>query len=151
VFIDELDSFGSRANHNSSSSGEEDRTLNQLLAEMSGFEDTDGIMVLGATNYPERIDDALMRSGRFSRQITINLPDELERLGLVKYYFKKLKLNYDEDCDEGTVAALTTGLTPADISEITNEAGILTIRAKSDTVTLAHVNEAINKVITKNI
>ena len=151
VFIDELDSFGSRANHNSSSSGEEDRTLNQLLAEMSGFEDTDGIMVLGATNYPERIDDALMRSGRFSRQITINVPDELERLELVKYYFKKLKLNYDEDCDEGTVAALTTGLTPADIAEITNEAGILTVRAKSDTVTLAQVNEAINKVITKNI
>lgn len=151
VFIDELDSFGSRANHNSSSSGEEDRTLNQLLAEMSGFEDADGVMVLGATNYPERIDDALMRSGRFSRQITINVPSEVERLGMVKYYFSKLKMKFEEDCDEATVAALTAGLTPADISEVTNEAGILTIRAKKSIITLDEMNEAINKVITKNI
>jgi cell division protease FtsH len=74
IFFDELDSLGSRVSHSGSASGEEDRTLNQLLAELSGFEDVEGIMVLGATNYPERIDDALMRSGRFSRQITIEIP-----------------------------------------------------------------------------
>lgn len=151
VFIDELDSFGSRDSHGGNAGGEEDRTLNQLLAEMSGFEDAEGIMVLGATNYPERIDDALMRSGRFSRQITIDLPDETERFSLVEYYFKKLKLKYDEDCDVAAVAALTTGLTPADIAEIVNEAGILTIRNKLTTVYLDAVNEAVNKVITKNI
>lgn len=151
VFIDELDSFGSRDSHGGNAGGEEDRTLNQLLAEMSGFEDAEGIMVLGATNYPERIDDALMRSGRFSRQITIDLPDETERLSLVEYYFKKLKLKYDEDCDAATVAALTTGLTPADIAEIVNEAGILTLRNELVTVYLDAVNEAVNKVITKNI
>lgn len=152
IFIDEIDSFGSRESHSGSSSGEEDRTLNQLLAEMSGFEDADGIMVLAATNYPERIDDALMRSGRFSRQITISIPDEVERLNLVKYYFNKLSLKIDpNECDEAIVAALTEGMTPADIAEISNEAGILTIRHKDSEIRLDYINEAINKVITKNI
>jgi ATP-dependent metalloprotease FtsH len=151
IFFDELDSLGSRESHSGGASGEEDRTLNQLLAELSGFEDVDGIMVLGATNYPERIDDALMRSGRFSRQITIGIPEEDERRNLVAYYFKKLKMNFDSDCTVEDVAALTKGLTPADISEIINEAGILAIRDKRDTLYIQDVNEAVNKVITKNI
>lgn len=151
IFFDELDSLGSRESHSGGASGEEDRTLNQLLAELSGFEDVDGIMVLGATNYPERIDDALMRSGRFSRQITIGIPEEDERRNLVAYYFKKLKMNFDADCTVEDVAALTKGLTPADISEIVNEAGILAIRDKRDTLYIQDVNEAVNKVITKNI
>ena len=151
IFFDELDSLGSRESHSGGASGEEDRTLNQLLAELSGFEDVDGIMVLGATNYPERIDDALMRSGRFSRQITIGIPEEDERRNLVEYYFKKLKMNFDSECTVEDVAALTKGLTPADISEIINEAGILAIRDKRDTLYIQDVNEAVNKVITKNI
>ena len=151
VFIDEIDSFGSRANHSGNSSGEEDRTLNQLLAEMSGFDDTDGIMVLAATNYPERMDDALTRSGRFSRQITIDVPEEVERIGLVKYYFGKVNIPLEAYCDEATIAAITEGMTPADISEISNESGIMAIRNKSGEITLNMINEAINKVITKNI
>ena len=151
IFFDELDSLGSRDSHNGSSSGEEDRTLNQLLAELSGFEDAEGIMVLGATNYPERIDEALMRSGRFSRQITIDIPGDDERYGLVKYYFGKLSMKFDSECNVDNVTALTKGLTPADISEIVNEAGILAIRESRDTLLLQDVNEAINKVITKNI
>ena len=151
IFFDELDSLGSRDSHNGNASGEEDRTLNQLLAELSGFEDAEGIMVLGATNYPERIDDALMRSGRFSRQITIEVPEEDERSNLVRYYFKKLNMKFDADCTVEDVTALTKGLTPADISEIVNEAGILAIRNKRDTLYLQDLNEAINKVITKNI
>lgn len=151
IFFDELDSLGSRASHSGNASGEEDRTLNQLLAELSGFEDVDGIMVLGATNYPERIDDALMRSGRFSRQITIEVPEEEERNSLVKYYFGKLNMKFDVDCAVEDVTALTEGLTPADISEIVNEAGILAIRDKRDTLYIQDLNEAINKVITKNI
>lgn len=151
IFFDELDSLGSREHHNGSASGEEDRTLNQLLAEMSGFEDVEGIMVLGATNYPERIDEALMRSGRFSRQIAIELPEDNERRSLVSYYFGKLSMKFDTECDIDTVTMLTEGLTPADISEIVNEAGILAIRAKKDTIYLADINEAVNKVITKNI
>lgn len=151
LFIDEIDSFGSRESHSGNSSGEEDRTLNQLLAEMSGFEDSDGIMVLAATNYPERIDDALMRSGRFSRQITIDVPEEVERIGLVRYYFSKVNIPCEDDCDEATVAAITEGMTPADIAEIANESGIMAIRNKSAEIQLGMVNEAINKVITKNI
>lgn len=151
IFFDELDSLGSRETHNGGASGEEDRTLNQLLAELSGFEDAEGIMVLGATNYPERIDDALMRSGRFSRQITIEVPGEDERRNLVDYYFKKLTMNIDDECTVEDVTALTESLTPADISEIINEAGILAIREKRHTVYISDVNEAINKVITKNI
>lgn len=151
IFFDELDSLGSREHHNGSASGEEDRTLNQLLAEMSGFEDVEGIMVLGATNYPERIDEALMRSGRFSRQIAIEIPEDNERRSLVSYYFGKLSMKFDTECDVDTVTMLTEGLTPADISEIVNEAGILAIRAKRDTIHLADINEAVNKVITKNI
>lgn len=151
IFFDELDSLGSRDSHSGSASGEEDRTLNQLLAELSGFEDVEGIMVLGATNYPERIDEALMRSGRFSRQITIEIPEEDERRSLVKYYFGKISMKFDADCTVEDTTALTKGLTPADISEIVNEAGILAIRAKRDTILLQDINEAINKVITKNI
>lgn len=151
VFIDELDSFGNRDNHSGGAGSEEDRTLNQLLAEMSGFEDNDNIMVLAATNYPERLDDALMRSGRFSRQICIEAPDEIERNALVEYYYDKLHLDYGYDCSSADVAALTEGMTAADIAEIMNEAGILTIRRGEDEIMLDAVNEAINKCITKNI
>jgi ATP-dependent Zn protease len=151
IFLDELDSFGSRDSHNGSASGEEDRTLNQLLAEMSGFEDVEGVMVLGATNYPDRLDDALLRSGRFSRQISINLPDDYERSKLVSYYFGKIKIPLEKDVDVDDITALTKSLSPADICEIANEAGILTIREKGTAISLRTVNEAINKVITKNI
>lgn len=150
IFIDELDSFGDRATHNGSASGEENRTINQLLAELSGFEDTEGIMVIGATNYPDRIDDALMRAGRFSRQITIRKPESDERLHLVEYYFNKIKKSLD-DTDYATISNLTKGLTPADIKEIANESAILSIRYSTENITLEHINEAVNKVITKNI
>lgn len=150
VFIDEIDSFGSRESHKGGASGEEDRTLNQLLAEMSGFEDEEGIMILGATNYPERLDDALMRSGRFSRQITIERPDEAARRSLVEYYFSKIKMPLpDTDYDE--ICGLTVGFTPADIQEISNETAILSIRNGRREIHLSDVNEAVNKVITKNI
>ena len=151
IFLDELDSFGSRDSHNGSTGGEEDRTLNQLLAEMSGFEDSEMIMIMGATNYPDRIDDALLRSGRFSRQISIDLPDEDERRHLVKYYYDKMTYKRSPLLDYEDITQLTENLTPADIAEICNESGILAIRQKSPELTLDHVNEAINKVITKNI
>lgn len=151
LFIDELDSFGDRQHRGSGSSGEEDRTLNQLLAEMSGFTETENIMVLAATNFPERLDSALMRSGRFGRQITIDYPDDYERLHMVKYYFDKIKMPIESKVTHDDIADLTKGLTPADIKEISNEAGILTIRQKKTEISLDNINEAINKVITKNI
>lgn len=150
IFIDEIDSFGSRENRGGGDSGESDRTLNQMLAEMSGFEDDPGIMVMAATNFHERLDSALMRSGRFSRQITISLPEFIERKHMVEYYFNKLNMKYvGTDTDE--ITSLTENLTPADIKEITNESAILSIRQKLSNITLENINEAINKVITKNI
>ena len=151
IFIDELDSLGSRASHANNSSDEADRTLNQLLAEMSGFDDTKGIMVLAATNYADRLDDALMRSGRFSRQINIDYPETKERFHLVEYYFEKLKLKLNEDVTYDLITDLTDGLSPADIKDIANESAIMTIRYKDKTIPVAYINEAINKVITKNI
>lgn len=151
LFIDELDSFGDRQHRSGGAGGEEDRTLNQLLAEMSGFTESENIMVLAATNFPERLDSALMRSGRFGRQITIDYPDDEERLAMVKYYFNKIKIPIEKDVTFEDISSLTKGLTPADIKEISNEAGILTIRQSKTEITLDNVNEAVNKVITKNI
>lgn len=151
IFIDELDSFGNRESHSGGASGEEDRTLNQLLAEMSGFTDDTDILVLAATNFAERLDSALMRSGRFGRQITIDYPDDIERTKLIEYYFGKIKLPLQSSVSYEDISALTQGLTPADIKEIANESGILTIRIKGTEITLDTINEAINKVITKNI
>lgn len=150
IFIDEVDSFGSRESHSGSSSDESDRTLNQLLAEMSGFEDTEKIMVIAATNYPERLDDALMRSGRFSRQINIEVPETEEREHMLEFYFNKIKMPI-VDTNIVELATLTEGMTPADICEISNEAGILTIRKKLNEIHLEDINEAINKVITKSV
>ena len=151
LFIDELDSFGDRQNRSGGAGGEEDRTLNQLLAEMSGFTETENIMVLAATNFPERLDSALMRSGRFGRQITIDYPDDEERKHMITYYFNKIKMSIESGVTYEDIAALTKGLTPADIKEIANEAGILTIRQSKTEITLDNINEAVNKVITKNI
>lgn len=151
LFIDELDSLGDRQNRSGGADGEEDRTLNQLLAEMSGFTESENIMVLAATNFPERLDSALMRSGRFGRQITIDYPDDDERKYMVEYYFSKIKMPIDSGVTYETIADLTKGLTPADIKEIANEAGILTIRQSLSEITLDNINEAVNKVITKNI
>lgn len=155
LFLDEIDSFGSRDSIHGSAGGEESRTINQLLAEMSGFTDVEDVMVIAATNYPEKLDKALLRSGRFDRQITIGYPEDAERLAMVTYYFNKITIpkelsgpnafTYDE------ISKLTKGLTPADIKLIANESGILTIRGGRKMITLADINEAINKVITKNI
>lgn len=148
IFIDELDSFGSRNSHTGSASGEEDRTLNQLLAELSGFNPTDKIMVLAATNFVERLDEALLRSGRLGRQITIDYPTEIQRRHLVEYYFRKFKL-YDTGTD--IISDLVDGLSPADIKAVANEAAILAVRNTREEIKLDDINEAINKTITKNV
>lgn len=148
IFIDELDSFGSRTSHTGNTGGEEDRTLNQLLAELSGFNPTDKIMVLAATNFVERLDEALLRSGRLGRQITIDYPTEIQRKHLVEYYFRKFKL-FDTGTD--IIADLVDGLSPADIKAVANEAAILAVRNSREEVKLDDINEAVNKTITKNV
>lgn len=148
IFIDELDSLGSRDNRSGSASGEEDRTLNQLLAEISGFEDTENIMVIAATNYPEKLDDALLRSGRISRQINIGTPNFDQRLAMVQYYFKNFEI---EDTNHDEIAEITEGCTPADIASIANESAILSVRQNTSKITLEQINETINRVLTSNI
>lgn len=150
VFIDEIDSLGNREQNGSGAGGEENRTLNQLLAEMSGFEDAQKIMVMAATNYEQRLDSALKRSGRFSRHITIDLPDNDEREYLLEYYFNKIKMPLN-DVTYTELVDITENLTPADIKEIANESAILSVRQSLSNIPLANINEAINKVITKNI
>lgn len=151
VFIDELDSLGSRE-HSRGDSGESDRTLNQLLAEMDGFESLNKIIIMGATNYISRIDDALLRSGRFSRQITIPLPEYADRINLINFYFNhKLKIKLNESINNYQIADITESLSPADIKEIANESAILAVRNKDSDIKIDYINEAINKVITKNI
>ena len=150
IFIDEIDSLGSRDAHTGGAGGEEDRTVNQLLAEMDGFEDTSRIMVMAATNYAQRLDDALLRSGRFSREINIPYPSEEERQWIAKFYFERIKMDL-ENTDSYEIASLTHGLSPADIKEIANESAILALRYNAKKINLDYINEAINKCITKNI
>lgn len=148
VFMDEIDSVGTRGT--ASGAGDEvNRTINQLLAEMSGFDSEDNVMVMAATNFPELLDPALLRSGRFSRQVTIDYPDETQREAMLKHYSSKLKLPIGYDLAEAT--ALTKTFTPADIKEVVNSAAIKAVRAKSSKVSLDDLNESINEVITKDI
>lgn len=152
IFMDELDSLGSRDSHRGGGGSEEDRTLNQLLAEMSGFDAEDyDIMLIGATNYAERLDDALLRSGRFGRQITIDYPDEHERMEMIKHYYGKIKIPREASADDATLSDLMDGLTPADIAEIANESGIMTVRHGNKEIMLDDINETINRTITKNV
>jgi cell division protease FtsH len=117
---------------------------------MSGFEDVPGIMVLAATNYANRLDDALMRSGRFSRQINIDYPDKIERLALIEHYFKKISMPL-KDVSYEDIVELTEYFTPADIKELSNESAILSVRKKMPALSLECINEAVNKNITKSI
>ena len=148
IFIDELDSLGSRESHNGSAGGEEDRTLNQLLSELSGFMPTEHIMVIAATNFPERLDSALTRSGRMERHLTITYPNQKERLHIINHYFKKHKL-IDTNTEE--ISRLTEGCTPADLKMVANESAIMSVRQSSDDIKLDYINEAINRVLTKNV
>lgn len=149
LFLDELDSFGTRERRGSSGD-EENRTLNQLLAEMSGFKDATGILLLGATNYPDRLDPAALRSGRFSRQITIEIPEDDARQDLLKFYFDKIKMPRVEGAeDTSTLSGITKGFTPADIAELANETALLALRKKMREIDLNTVNEAIDRIITK--
>lgn len=148
VFIDELDSVGTRGD--TSGAGDEvNRTINQLLAEMSGFNDDENIMVMGATNFVDSIDPALLRSGRFSRQITIDYPDDTQREEMLKHYANKLKIKVDWDSSDASM--LTKTFTPADIKEVVNAAAIKAVRSGSGEVSLDDLNESINEVITKDI
>jgi cell division protease FtsH len=146
IFIDELDALGrSRAPGAFGGLDEKEQTLNQLLAELDGFDPRSGVILLAATNRPEILDPALLRAGRFDRHVLVDRPDRLGRLAILKVHIGKVKLEKDVDLD--TVAGLTTGFTGADIANLVNEAAIVATRRNASAVSLDDFTAAIERIV----
>ena len=144
VFIDEIDAIGSRRTSNSGAETENNQTLNQLLVEMDGFSSEETIIVLAATNRPEMLDKALLRPGRFDRQITIPTPDVNGRVDILKIHAKDKK--FAEDVTFQGIAEDTAGFTGAELANILNEAAIIATRKKHSEIQNEDVEEAVKKV-----
>ena len=146
IFIDELDAVGrSRGAGLGGGHDEREQTLNQMLVEMDGFETDKGIIVMAATNRPDVLDSALLRPGRFDRQVSVELPDIKEREAILKIHFKKVKA--EEDLDIKRIARATPGCSGADLANLVNEAALLAARASKPFVTMVDVEEARDKII----
>ena len=144
VFIDEIDAIGSRRTSNSGAETENNQTLNQLLVEMDGFSSEETIIVLAATNRPEMLDKALLRPGRFDRQITIPAPDLKGREEILKIHSKDKKLA--EDVSLYGIAEDTAGFTGAELANILNEAAIIATKKEHDAIDNSDLDEAVKKV-----
>ena len=144
VFIDEIDAIGSRRTSNSGGESENNQTLNQLLVEMDGFESDETIIVLAATNRPEMLDKALLRPGRFDRQITIPAPDLLGREEILKLYAKDKKLADDVDLHE--LAGDCAGFTGAELSNLLNEAAIIATINGHKKIDKSDIEAAVKKI-----
>jgi len=146
VFIDEIDAVGrERGAGIGGGNDEREQTLNQLLTEMDGFKENKGVIVVGATNRVDILDSALLRPGRFDRQITVGLPDRLGRIGILKVHAKNKPL--EKDVSLVQLANRTSGFSGADLSNLLNEAAILATRYKKQIITKNEVNEAVDRVI----
>ncbi|XP_073297960.1 ATP-dependent zinc metalloprotease FTSH 8, mitochondrial-like isoform X1 [Primulina huaijiensis] len=149
VFIDEIDAIG-RARGRGAFSGSHDEresTLNQLLVEMDGFGTTSGVVVLAGTNRPDILDNALLRPGRFDRQISIDKPDIKGRDQIFRIYLNKLKLDMEPSYYSERLAALTPGFAGADIANVCNEAALIAARNDSIIITMQHFEAAIDRII----
>ncbi|KAL6574706.1 ATP-dependent zinc metalloprotease FTSH 8, mitochondrial [Orobanche minor] len=149
VFIDEIDAIGRTRGRGGFSGGHDEResTLNQLLVEMDGFGTTSGVVVLAGTNRPDILDKALLRPGRFDRQITIDKPDIKGRDQIFRIYLNKLKLDQETSYYSQRLAALTPGFAGADIANVCNEAALIAARTESTIITMQHFESAIDRVI----
>jgi cell division protease FtsH len=146
VFIDEIDAVGrERGAGIGGGNDEREQTLNQLLTEMDGFKENKGVIVVGATNRVDILDAALLRPGRFDRQITVGLPDRLGRLGILKVHARNKPLG--EDVSLVQLANRTPGFSGADLANLLNESAILATRYKKQTITKNEVNEAADRII----
>ncbi|MBN2509434.1 MAG: ATP-dependent zinc metalloprotease FtsH [Spirochaetales bacterium] len=145
IFIDELDAIGKSRANAISSNDEREQTLNQLLVEMDGFDATSGVIILAATNRPEILDPALLRPGRFDRQVLVDKPDAAGREAILRIHSKNVKLG--DDIDLTQVAKMTPGMVGADLANIVNEAALLAVRNGRKKVAHSDFSDAIEKVI----
>ncbi|WP_374262153.1 ATP-dependent zinc metalloprotease FtsH [Zoogloea sp.] len=147
IFIDELDAmgrargaFGGMGGHD-----EKEQTLNQLLVELDGFDSSSGLVLLAATNRPEVLDPALLRAGRFDRQVLVDRPDKKGRIAILAVHMKKITLSPDVDAEK--VAALTPGFSGADLANLCNEAALVATRRNGDAVTLNDFTVAVERIV----
>ncbi|WPY96823.1 ATP-dependent zinc metalloprotease FtsH [Limimaricola variabilis] len=147
IFIDELDALGRARNAGQHIGGNDEReqTLNQLLTELDGFDPSTGIVLLAATNRPEILDPALLRAGRFDRQVLVDKPDKKGRVAILNVHMKKVTLGGDVDAEK--VAALTPGFSGADLANLVNEAALLATRRKANAVSMDDFNNAVERII----
>ncbi|HNY20771.1 MAG TPA: ATP-dependent zinc metalloprotease FtsH [Treponemataceae bacterium] len=145
VFIDELDAIGKSRLNTMNSNDEREQTLNQLLVEMDGFDTSSGLILLAATNRPDVLDPALLRPGRFDRQVVVDRPDVKGREQILKIHAKNVKLS--REVDLGAIARTTSGSSGADLANIINEAALLAVRAGRKEVQMVDLNEAVEKGI----
>jgi cell division protease FtsH len=147
IFIDELDAMGKARGAGGMMGGHDEReqTLNQLLVEMDGFDTSKGIVIMAATNRPEVLDPALLRSGRFDRQVLVDRPDVNGRLAILNIHVKKIKLADTVDLD--IIAQKTAGFSGADLANAVNEAALLAVRKGKKTVGMVELDEAVDRII----
>ena len=145
IFIDEIDAIGQKRGGGIVGNDEREQTLNQLLAEMDGFDASTGVVVLAATNRPETLDPALLRPGRFDRQVEIPLPNQRERAAILKVHAKGKQLAPDVDLD--AVSRGTPGFSGADLANLINEAAIVAVRDNRDIITASDFNEARDRLL----
>lgn len=146
IFIDELDALGrARTAFPSGGNDEKEQTLNQLLSELDGFDTRAGLVLLAATNRPEILDPALLRAGRFDRQVLLDRPDKGGRIDILKVHLKGHKLAADVDPDK--VAALTPGFTGADLANLVNEAAVVATRRRADSIAMNDFTAAVERIV----
>ena len=146
IFIDELDALGrARGAYGLGGHDEKEQTLNQLLVEMDGFDASKGLILLAATNRPEILDPALLRAGRFDRQVLVDRPDKIGRVQILRVHVKKVRLAEEADLEK--IAGLTPGFTGADLANLVNEAALLATRRGAESVTLADFTAAVERIV----
>ncbi len=145
IFIDELDALGKARGMGPMAHEEREQTLNQLLVEMDGFDPRIGVILMAATNRPEILDPALLRAGRFDRQVLVDRPDKIGRLAILRVHAKQVVLG--PDADLAVIAGMTPGFSGADLANIINEATLLTVRRGKEQVGLPELQEAVERVV----
>jgi len=147
IFIDEIDALGRARGAGPMSGGhdEKEQTLNQLLAELDGFDPKEGVILLAATNRPEILDPALLRAGRFDRQVLVDRPDKSGRVAILEVHLKKVEL--DDDVDTDAIAAMTAGFSGADLANLVNEAAVVATRRDANAVAMDDFTVAIERIV----